>query len=299
MGNDGGSIPTRAELVKEAARNPTTSELKATTLEHLAHAWRTCLLSGERLKTPVVSDALGRLMNKDELIKILLPSEDATDDDEAIRKDNLTTLSKANVKSLKDVVELKFDTEDSDDAMEQKWVCPMTKKEFGENTKAVYLVPCGHSFAEAAVKEVGDEKCMECGEGYASNDVIPILPIDETDIAHLMLRMRTLQERGLTHSLKRLKKSKKAAVAEADAPASADIKSKPQKPNGSNGIQNANTASLTAKVLEEQEARNKKRKADKNENLESLYANTKAGHVKKGKNNDFMTRGFSIPAHQK
>lgn len=292
MGNDGGSIPLRRELVKEAARNPTTSELRATTLEHLAHAWRTCALSGEILKQPVVSDALGRLFNKDEVIKSLLPAEDAAGED--VRKEKTECLAKASVKGLKDVVEIKFEVDEgSDKKRPPKWICPVTKKELDENTKAVYIVPCGHAFADAAIKMVDDEKCIQCSATFASNDVITIVPTEELDIAHLTLRMQTLRERGLSHSLKKVKKSKKVdkgqiRMIEANQTSQSSIQN--------DSIQNASTASLTAKVLQEQETRNKKRKADNNLNLESLYAKSTA--IKKGRNNDFMSRGFSIPAHQ-
>ena len=293
MGNDGGSIPLRRELVKEAARNPTTSELRATTLEHLAHAWKTCELSGETLKPPVVSDALGRLFNKDEVIQALLPIEDEAD--EKVKSDKDACLAKAGVKSLKDVVEIIFEDAQTDTRIkEQKWTCPVTKKELGESTKAVYIVPCGHAFAEAAIKMVDDEKCIQCSQLFASNDVIPILPTEDLDVAHLILRIQTLKDRGLTHSLKKVKKSKKASK---DYKVTNDEgKQKAKTQMSSNGIQDAATASLTAKVLEEQDLRNKKRKAHNNENLESLYSKQEA--VKKGKNNDFMSRGFSIPAHQ-
>lgn len=63
-----------------------------------------------------------------------------------------------------------------------------------------------------------------------------------------------------------------------------------------NGIKNAATASLTANVLREQEERNKRRKMEGNKNLDSLFSTKAAGP---GKNTDFMSRGFAIPAHQK
>ena len=58
-------------------------------------------------------------------------------------------------------------------------------------------------------------------------------------------------------------------------------------------IKNAETASLTAKVLAEQEERNKRRKLGANDNVKSLFSN-KNGMDEK--HLDFMTRGFSIPA---
>jgi hypothetical protein len=57
------------------------------------------------------------------------------------------------------------------------------------------------------------------------------------------------------------------------------------------GIKNAATASLTAKVLEEQEEKNRRRKAGLNDNLKSLFTSgPRVGH-----SGDFMTRGFTVP----
>jgi hypothetical protein len=65
------------------------------------------------------------------------------------------------VRSLKDVVEVKFESlqedtkADSENARAEQWVCPVSRKELGAGVKSVYIVPCGHVFAESAVKEVG------------------------------------------------------------------------------------------------------------------------------------------------
>ena len=59
------------------------------------------------------------------------------------------------------------------------------------------------------------------------------------------------------------------------------------------GIKNSATASLTRKVMEEQEARNKRRKLGQNENVKSLF-NTSNNKPSAGNSADYMTRGFSI-----
>lgn len=64
------------------------------------------------------------------------------------------------------------------------------------------------------------------------------------------------------------------------------------------GIKNASTASLTAKVLEEQDQRNKRRKQEGNENLKGLFSSRDSKKLS-GTSSDFMTRGFSIPANTK
>ncbi len=56
----------------------------------------------------------------------------------------------------------------------------------------------------------------------------------------------------------------------------------------------AATASLTAKVLDEQEERNKRRKLGLNDNLKSLFSNS-GYSAQTHKSGDFMTRGYSIP----
>lgn len=110
-----------------------------------------------------------------------------------------------------------------------------------------------------------------------------------------------LKSQGLTHSLKKSlgagKKRKKTATVEEATVAEESpqpTQSKSEKP--ASNIKNANTASLTAKVLAEQEERNKRRKLGANENVKSLFSN-KNGMDEK--HLDFMTRGFSIPANAK
>lgn len=152
------SIPTRRELVKEAARNPSTSQLKETQREQLEHLWSQCPLSHKKLAVPIVSDSGGNLYNKDAILEYLLPGDDngtigSNEDREAVLK--------GRVKSLRDVVQLKFETDDSDEKPSQKWICPVTRKALGPSVKAVYLVPCGHVFSEEAVREVKPEGCLQ------------------------------------------------------------------------------------------------------------------------------------------
>jgi len=320
MGNDGGSIPTRRELVKNAARNPNHSELKATQLEAQTHAWEQCPLSHRLLVPPLVSDSAGILYNKDAIIEQLLPKDE--DVPASVIKEKEEVLQ-GRVKSLKDIVEVKFTI--SKDGKDEKKVCPITSKELGPHTKSVYLVPCGHAFSEIAIREVAGGACVECNEPYESENVIPILSLAREDIDRLNARAGRLKEAGLTHSLKKAsgsKKRKKGAAEttlvgkmnghtegsvngskkdDSDKPA-VRLLEKPSLPASrsgtstpiSSGIKNAATASLTAKVLEEQEERNKRRKLGLNDNLKTLFSNT-GYNAQSQKGGDFMTRGFSLP----
>lgn len=293
MGNDGGSIPKRRELVKEAARNPTASELKETQQEQQEYYWTTDPISREPLAQPIVSDCNGRLYNKSTILEYLV---------EGARKEDADVITRGTVKSLKDVVEVKFEVDveatakENGTAKREIWKCPVTGDKLGPSSKAAYIVPCGHAFSGTAIKEVSGEKCLTCDTEYASNDIIPIIPAADTDIARLLLRMKTLQEKGLSHSLKKAgggKKRKKREDGEdvaGDTRKSQKVTNEKTETNGSSGINNSSTASLTAKVLQAQEKANKQRRD--NDNVKSLFSSKDSSN----KNSDFMTRGYSVPS---
>ena len=123
-------------------------------------------MSHQPLKPPIVSDFSGMLYNKDAILEFLLPAGDGTPG--MSKSDNEEVLD-GRVRSLRDVVEVKFQTAEDDGEVvkgrespkSSKWVCPITNKALGPGVKAVYLVPCGHAFLEAAVKEVPGENCLQ------------------------------------------------------------------------------------------------------------------------------------------
>jgi hypothetical protein len=309
MGNDGGSIPTRRELVKESAKNPSATDLKEKQREHLSHRWSQCPVSHRALVPPIVSDYTGDLYNKDAILQFLLPDEVSPVD-----KSEYEKFIQGRIKNLRDVVEVKFEVERDEVEKRERWVCPITGKELGVSTRAVYLVPCGHAFSQEAITEMKAEECAQCGTRYEGRDVVPILPSSEGDKEVVLKRIEVLRGLGLTHSLKKAPGSKKRKANGEVKPAENGVElngkaggengekhSKPvvegaatprsgtSTPKASNGIKNAATASLTAKVLEEEDARKKRRL--ENENISSLYSKK---DVKQGDGN-FMTRGFSIP----
>ncbi len=293
MGNDGGSIPTRRELVKEGAKDLSTTQVKEIQTEQQAHYWSTCALSHEPLSKPIVSDAIGTLYNKHAVLDYLLAEsqrEKPTSKEELAAKKEIF---KDRLRSLKDIVEVQFHV----DAVSKKWTCPMTNKTLGPGTKAIYIVPCGHAFAESLIATIPGEICLQCNEAYRKEDVIPILPTLQLDKDRLAERLDKLKSTGLTHSLKKASKDGKGskkrkivgpimegAMNNGAAPA-------PVEAEGS-GIKNKDTAALTAKVLKEQDERNKRRKMAGNQNVDSLFTKGDNMHSKQ---TDFMTRGFSVP----
>ncbi|TPX18727.1 uncharacterized protein E0L32_002584 [Thyridium curvatum] len=278
MGNDGGSIPTRRELVKEGKRAPTVSELKATALESQTHAWSTCPLSAEPLDLDnAVSDWRGRLYAYESVLKGLMPG---SGDDDTAEKSHAgaaqISFASTGIRSLRDVVKLKFKRAagksggNGNGHRDDVWVCPVSMKELGPNTKSVYIVPCGHVFAEIAIKEISDNEhiCPECSEAFEADNVIPILPTDKVEKERLERRIEGLKAKGQTHSLKKdkngdKKKKKRSADDAAKGENGAALPKETKKNNGDvrlSGINNPMTASLTAKVLAEQDERNKRRK---------------------------------------
>ncbi|RMZ92522.1 hypothetical protein DV736_g217, partial [Chaetothyriales sp. CBS 134916] len=292
-----GHIPTRRELVKEAARNPTATALKEKLREHLAHRWSQCPVSHTALVRPVVSDYAGDLYNKDAIIQFLLPAEVSPVD-----KAEYDKFIQGRVTSLKDVVEVIFETEHDSVAKTDRWICPITSKVLGPAVKAVYIVPCGHAFSHEAIKEMQAEQCSQCGAAYQSRDIIPILPSTDAEKAQVQERIGSLRAQGLTHSLKKAPGSKKRKAngeVKADAgqgQGSATPQSGVSTAKPSNGIKNAATASLTARVLEEEESRKKRRL--KNENIGSLYSK-KTEADRKQRDADFMSRGYSLATKAK
>ena len=298
MGNDGGSIPTRRELVKEGAKSLTTTQVKEVQSEQQAHFWTTCALSHESLVKPVVSDGLGTLYNKAAVLSHLLDlsKQNVSKEEFALQGNSF----KDRIRSLKDVVEVHFEESQRTKTENNKWICPITQKVLGPGTKAVYLVPCGHAFAESVVKEMQGDVCLQCNEHYTHESIIPILPLSQSEKDRLEARLRSLKDEGNTHSLKKAstsnKKRKKVGLASVHAEVTESRGPDETPEASSDAIRNTDTATLTSRVLAEQEDKNKRRKANANDNVKSLFSSSSDLLRKK---NDFMSRGYSLPTKAK
>ena len=158
MGNDGGSIPTRRELVKSSAAALSTTQVKEIQTEQQEHYWSTCALSHQPLRLPVTSDALGTLYNKAEVLNYLLALGRQGGQVEKVELERRGEAFKDRLRGLRDVVEVQFHTEGA--GKSQRWICPVTGKPLGPGTRAVYVVPCGHAFGETVLKEMPGEACL-------------------------------------------------------------------------------------------------------------------------------------------
>lgn len=158
MGNDGGSIPTRRELVKSSAAALSTTQVKEIQTEQQEHYWSTCAISHLCLRLPVVSDALGTLYNKDAVLDYLLNVGKEGGEVDKAELERRGEAFKDRLRGLRDVVEVRFQTEGEGGS--QRWICPVTSKPLGPGTRAVYLVPCGHVFGETVFKEMPGDVCL-------------------------------------------------------------------------------------------------------------------------------------------
>ena len=96
MGNDGGSIPKRREVVKQKNR-----EERKEIFEIAKAKARLCALSKDSLKEPIVMCRLGLLYNKEQVIKKMIEK----------------SLPKAfrHIRKLKDIKDIKADFKKSED----------------------------------------------------------------------------------------------------------------------------------------------------------------------------------------
>ncbi|KAL0088434.1 Rtf2 RING-finger-domain-containing protein [Phycomyces blakesleeanus] len=180
MGNDGGSIPRRIELVKEKQK-----DVKQNPDIERSATWLHCALSKLPLEQPVVSDALGKLYNQDSVIEYILDKTAYGDGDKIC----------SHITSTKDIVKLNLAPNPGYDEklvsadattmgnlerdIKGRFICPVSMKEMNGKHRFVYLSTCGCAFAEQALKEIQTKECVSCGKPYTSSDIVLLNPTKE------------------------------------------------------------------------------------------------------------------------
>ncbi|KAM0791815.1 hypothetical protein ACM66B_004075 [Microbotryomycetes sp. NB124-2] len=174
MGNDGGSIPKRDDLVRTKRARERYHDPK----EHARLRWTLCALSKEPLREPVVASALGTLFNKEALIAYLLNPPTETDPGPFGNDGRLVA---GHIRSLKDVTTLRLTpnpaaTTSSNGAATAKlgddstlehapFVCPISMREMNGTYKFMFRSPCGCVISEASLRE------MRKADGNDSNSL--------------------------------------------------------------------------------------------------------------------------------
>lgn len=284
MGNDGGSIPDRRDLV----RNKPKAE-KADKANQTRARWFFCALSKRKLLEPVVSCALGKLYNKDSIIEYLL--------DKSAYGDGANICG--HIRSLKDVQTLTLTPnpartpESTSSSTEQSpFVCPLSMKEMNGLQPFVYLLTCGCVFTQAGLKTVsiakseknehGDkaetefEVCPQCATKFSpAEDVITINPSQEEEET---MRVK-MEHRRLLEPPKKSKKRKNAASPEDQDP--------PTKKQAVQPFLNPSIAATSRAVVSGLAAEEAKRKAGMSDAVKSLYGSADG----KKRKETFMTMG--------
>ncbi|GME83583.1 unnamed protein product [Ambrosiozyma monospora] len=235
MGNDGGTIPSRREILNFNARklhklvgqgltNTNNSAFKEQNSSRLITTLKYCRLSNKRLSEPIVSDYKGQLFNKEAVVEYLL---DKSESGGLKAKPEFS-----HINSLGDVVEIHLVY----DEVKQVISCPLSEISIDLKNESLddltkielcYIVPCGccmdrftlHELVELQrnkIKEQGKKtsdsdyleamKCPVCGGEFNTRDVVSIGGSNTLRDK----RIEELKKLGLRHSLKPIaKKSKK------------------------------------------------------------------------------------------
>lgn len=254
MGCDGGTIPTRDELVKTAKR-PEQKDKDSVRL----YKWRHCALTQEPLDKPVVACELGRLYNKEAIIEKLLNAKSEGKTSESNTADH--------IKSLKDVKELQLEPNPAFkdkvtvgdggyiDSQRSPWICPLTSQEMNGRFPFVFDWTNGKVMSQRAHKMLKEDKVS----AIAEENLIILNPEERSEEEDLMFAKMEARRA-------RIKAAKKAE------------KEKRKAEKSANGITNDNGEQPTKKVkIVEPKASSSKKSAN-----ESLVKN---GHSK-GVQND-------------
>lgn len=155
MGNDGGSIPGRKDLVKEKGKE------KKTDNNSLVKKYnsRYCAMTKETLKKPIMGDKLGFLYNKEPMIRALIEKR--------------LPRNFMHISSLKDLKNLNITLSNDE---ESKIICPITMLEFSGLNSFYILWKCGCVLSKKAVEELEmSSKCINCSsEVNLKSDLISL-----------------------------------------------------------------------------------------------------------------------------
>jgi hypothetical protein len=130
MGNDGGSIPKRCDLVKEKEK-----ERRIDYLQINKARSSFCAISNERLRVPVVGCRMGYLYLKEKVYEAILKK----------------TIPRAfrHIKKLRDIKEINV-LENKDAEHENPLICPLSRELHNGINKFLFLWSCGCMMSEEA-----------------------------------------------------------------------------------------------------------------------------------------------------
>jgi hypothetical protein len=201
-GNDGGSIPTRGEMVKikkSFKRNDPTTSRKM--------RWITCALSKQPLVQPIVADELGNIFNKEQIIKGLIEK-------------NLPQRFN-HIRTLKGVYDVNFTYNSKYDPSnpnqiavgedESPFQCPVTAVPINGQHPFSLLITCGHVISEKGLLQIDSQNptCFVCQKFFTKTDVIPLNPEEyiqeqiKSRMPQTAIQQKEIKEKSQQSRLKR------------------------------------------------------------------------------------------------
>ncbi len=205
MGGDGGSTATERKYMRETKENNSNVVEcgKSKKYTQMMRS-RTCALSNQPLKEPIVCCELGNIYNREALIEALL------------NKSIFTIKRLSHVRKLKDVRELRLSPNSSSDCQTRAnigkienelslgrercpFVCPITGSEFDGLHPFVAIWTTGYVISESALRELGESTLQtDFGPFQYNNDpnnyekttdVIRLLPSSDEEINTAVMNM--------------------------------------------------------------------------------------------------------------
>lgn len=196
MGNDGGSIPGRKDLVREKPK-----EIKIDN-EILAKARaKFCAMTKQRLNPPLAVCRLGLIYNYEEVLNLMMEKK--------------IPHEFAHLRSLKDLKMLKNIEMNSEKNSDFPLICPISKIEYNGLNKFKAFWSCGCMCSEKAIEELSKGKkeklCIVCLTPYTLEDEISLnLTAEEQNIKkHELLRQIEKKNIQKAEHKKEKKKEKK------------------------------------------------------------------------------------------
>ena len=209
MGADGGTIPTRCELV-QTRKKPEQKDKDSVRI----YKWQFCSLTQQPLVRPIVACELGRLYNKEPIIEKLLEAKAEKNTDKPIEE------SVDHIKTLKDVKELqltdnpaynrntKANTTGGEGFIDRQispYICPITGLEMNGRFKFIFDWTNGKVISERALKIVNNDAAVQIKE----EDLIILNPEEKSEEAERMITKMEARRARAKAAKKALKEAKR------------------------------------------------------------------------------------------
>jgi len=267
MGNDGGSIPTRKEMVQLRKK-----VLFADPSEQARIKWSVCALKKDKLGSMVATDLLGNLFDKGNIIKALV--------------DRSIPPQFSHIESIKDIIDLKFTANSKGSKGHQMgeaqsndvslFMCPISQRPANGIYGFSALTTCGHVFSDKGLLQSklqpDQNSCYVCGTSFSRNQVLPLNPDDEQS---RVLRFHLDEVKKAQHEEKLKKKEEKkkkreAAVVAGEGPI--DKKRKLESKRTTSAKKTATVGLATAKKTTQDAVQTHDKRKKASESYTSIFA---------------------------